>query len=303
MIIVAKSDDLTGSGHLPGCLSVVATPIGNMGDLSARAREVLASCDLVAAEDTRHTRGLLRHFGINKPLLSLHEHNERERIGQLLARLGQGKHIALVSDAGTPGISDPGFALVRACAEAGVRIQPIPGPCAAIAALCAAGLPTDRFCFEGFLPAAPGARLARLRQLADEQRTLVLHESAHRIVETLDACIVVLGTTRAAVLARELTKQFETLYRGTLQELSTLAHNDANVSRGELVLVIHGAPESHPDADAVELDRVLGLLLKELPLRQAAQLAARITGCRDNHAYRRALELQRAGATHGDDAP
>jgi len=300
MIIVAKSDDLTGSGP-SGCLSVVATPIGNMGDLSARAREVLASCDLVAAEDTRHTRGLLRHFGIDKPLLSLHEHNERERIGQLLARLGTGAHIALVSDAGTPGISDPGFALVRACAAAGVRIQPIPGPCAAIVALSAAGLPTDRFCFEGFLPAASGARLTRLRQLAGEPRTLVFHESAHRIVDTLEDCVAAFGGAREAVLARELTKQFETLYRGTLQELSALARSDANVSRGELVLVIHGAPGASTEDREVELDRVLGLLLAEMPLRQAAQLAARITGCRDNHAYRRALQLQRTGIAGSRD--
>lgn len=302
MIIVAKSDDLTGSVGPRGCLSVVATPIGNMGDLSTRAREVLATCDLVAAEDTRHTRGLLKHFGIDRPLLSLHEHNERERVGQLLARLEGGAHIALVSDAGTPGISDPGFALVRACAGAGVRIQPIPGPCAAIVALSAAGLPTDRFCFEGFLPAASGAKLTRLRQLADEQRTLVFHESAHRIVDTLEACVTAFGRTREAVLARELTKQFETLYRGTLQELSALARNDAKLSRGELVLVVHGAPEVRSDAVEAELDRVLGILLADLPLRQAAQLAARIAGCRDNHAYRRALELQRAGAAGKDGA-
>ncbi|MBS0613057.1 MAG: 16S rRNA (cytidine(1402)-2'-O)-methyltransferase [Proteobacteria bacterium] len=277
-----------------GRLSVVATPIGNLGDLSARAREVLAGCELIAAEDTRHTRALLRHFGIDTPLLSLHQHNERQRIEQLLARLRGGAHVALVSDAGTPAISDPGLPLVRACAQAGVRIQVVPGPCAAIAALSVAGLPTDRFCFEGFLPAAAGARAAVLRRLADERRTLVFYESPHRIAEALGACVAAFGAERPAVLARELTKQFETLYRGSLEQLSQSAQRDADLARGEIVLIIEGAPAGSQERSGAELDRVLGILLPELSLKQAATLAARLTGCRDNEVYRRALQLRQA---------
>lgn len=291
---MAKSDQLADSTAPSGRLSVVATPIGNLSDLSARAREVLAGCDLVAAEDTRHTRSLLRHFGIDTPLLSLHQHNERERIEQLLARLRGGAHVALVSDAGTPAISDPGLPLVRACAQAGVRIEAVPGPCAAIAALSVAGLPTDRFCFEGFLPAAAGARETALRRLAEEKRTLVFYESPHRIVETLGACVQALGAERPAVLARELTKQFETLYRGSLEDLHQRARQDVDLARGEIVLLIEGAPAVSQEAVDAELDRVLGILLPELPLKQAATLAARLAGCRDNHAYRRALQLRQA---------
>lgn len=288
---MANSEQQAGTGPSRGRLSVVATPIGNLSDMTERARAVLSACDLVAAEDTRHTRSLLRHFGIDKPLLSLHDHNESGRATQLLTRLQGGAHVALVSDAGTPAISDPGYRLVQACAQAGIDIEPVPGACAAIVALCVSGLPTDHFCFEGFLPAAGGARDARLRQLAAETRTLVFYESPHRIGEMLAAALAILGGERAAFIARELTKHFETLYRGTLAGLSVRAQSDPDMARGEIVVVIGGAPPPS-DTDTRELDRVLNILLRELPLRQAADLGAQLVGCRANRAYKRALELQ-----------
>ncbi len=277
-----------------GRLYVVATPIGNLGDFSPRAREVLGACALIAAEDTRHTGALLRHFGIATAIISLHDHNERQRAPELLARLQAGEHIALVSDAGTPAISDPGYELVRAAAAAGFAAVAVPGPCAAIAALSVAALPTDRFCFEGFLPARASARRTRLQGLAGETRTLVFYESPHRIGEMLGDCAAAFGAERAAVVARELTKLHEALYRGTLAQLRQSSEIDADVARGEIVVVIAGAPPADPGAASGELDRVLKLLLADLPLRQAAELAAAIVRVRDNDAYRRALELRNA---------
>ncbi len=275
-----------------GRLYVVATPIGNLGDFSPRAVDTLRICALIAAEDTRRTGTLLRHFEIHTPLLSLHDHNERQRSPELLARLLGGESIALVSDAGTPAISDPGFELVAAAAAAGVEILAIPGPCAALAALSIAGLPTDRFCFEGFLPARGAARRTRLEALLPESRTLLFYESPHRIRETLEDCRDCFGAARPAVVARELTKLHETLYRGTLGELCARAQVDADFVRGEIVLLIGGAsPVATPPEDA-ELDRVLETLLAELPLKQAARLAATILRVRDNEAYKRALRLK-----------
>jgi 16S rRNA (cytidine1402-2'-O)-methyltransferase len=282
----------------PGRLYVVATPIGNLGDLSARARETLASAALIAAEDTRHTGVLLKAFGISTPMISLHDHNEAQRAPQLIERLRGGESVALVSDAGTPAISDPGFDLVRACAAAGIEVVAVPGPCALVAALSIAALPTDRFCFEGFLPARGAARRARLREVSSERRTLVFYESPHRIDETLADCAEHLGSTREAVLAREITKLHESLYRGSLAQLADRAKSDADLSRGEIVLVIAGAtPEvaaQGDDGHGGALDRALKVLLEELPLKQAAHLAARIAAVRDNEAYKRALELKRA---------
>jgi 16S rRNA (cytidine1402-2'-O)-methyltransferase len=284
-----KSDSETARGRL----SVVATPIGNLGDLSARAREVLAASDTIAAEDTRNTRNLLQHFGIDRPLVSLHEHNERERAQDLIARMLAGAQVALVSDAGTPAISDPGFLLVRAAAQAGIEVQAIPGPCAAIAALSVAGLPTDRFCFEGFLPASSGARRKRLAELTVETRTLVFYEAPHRIEDTLRACEQAFGAERAAVVAREITKRFETLYRGSLAELLARSATDADFSRGEIVLIVAGAAQQEDAGDrAVELDRMLRILLAELPVKQAADLAAKLAGVRNNESYKRALQLK-----------
>ena len=278
-----------------GRLYVVATPIGNLGDLSARAREILQTVSLIAAEDTRHTGILLKHFGIGTPQVSLHDHNERQRAGEMIERLRAGASIALVSDAGTPAISDPGFELVRAAAAAGIDIVAVPGPCAAIAALSIGGLPTDRFCFEGFLPVRSAARRKRLESLAREMRTLVIYESPHRVLETLQDCAAAFGETRGATVAREITKLHETTYRGSLREHIARAGSDPDFGRGEIVLLIAGWPQP---ADDVALDRVLKVLLAELPLKQAARLAAQITEARDNEAYKRALHLKQESASH-----
>jgi 16S rRNA (cytidine1402-2'-O)-methyltransferase len=286
-----------------GRLYVVATPIGNLGDMSSRAKEILQTCSLIAAEDTRHTGVLLKAFGIQTPQLSLHDHNEQLRAGDIIERLGQGASVALVSDAGTPAISDPGFELVRAAAAAGFEIIAIPGPCAAIAALSIGALPTDRFCFEGFLPARGAARRKRLQSLAAEARTLVLYEAPHRVRETLEDCAAVFGAERSAMVAREITKMHETSYRGSLRDLLARADADADFGRGEIVLILAGAQAPADDdrgADGHDgaLDRALKILLAELPLKQAARLAAQITGARDNEAYKRALRLKQESASH-----
>jgi 16S rRNA (cytidine1402-2'-O)-methyltransferase len=281
-----------------GRLYVVATPIGNLGDLPPRARAVLSDCAVIAAEDTRHTGVLLKHFGIPTPQISLHDHNEARRSDEIIQRLRQGVSVALVSDAGTPAISDPGFELVRAVAAAGFEVIAIPGPCAAIAALSIAALPTDRFCFEGFLPARGAARRKRLQSLVTEARTLVLYEAPHRVRDTLEDCAAVFGDERSATVAREITKMHEMTYRGTLRELCARAERDADFGRGEIVLVIAGAPqtladdEGGADGHGGALDRVLKILLAELPLKTAARLAAQITEARDNEAYKRALHLK-----------
>ena len=280
----------------PGTLFVVATPIGNRADLTDRARETLAGVDLIAAEDTRHTGQLLVLLGIRTPLLALHEHNEAARAEELTTRLQHGARIALVSDAGTPLLSDPGFRLVAAAAAAGISVVPVPGACAAIAALSVAGLPTDRFVFEGFLPARAGARRTRLAALAAEPRTLVFYEAPHRIGETLADLAVACGATRRAVLARELTKLHETVYRGSLGELAGRAATDPNLARGEAVLVVAGAVEQaeQPAVNVDRLDRLLAGLLAGLPLSQAVDLAAEVCGERRNRVYERALALKRA---------
>jgi 16S rRNA (cytidine1402-2'-O)-methyltransferase len=285
------------SNGASGRLYVVATPIGNLGDLSPRAHAVLSECALVAAEDTRHTGALLKHIGVKTPMVSLHDHNEAQRAPELIARLCGGVSVALVSDAGTPAISDPGYELVRAAVAAGIDVIAVPGPCAAVAALSIGGQPTDRFCFEGFLPARGGARRTRLQALAGESRTLVFYESPHRVVETLEDCAAAFGGARPATVAREITKLHETTYRGSLAELAARAAADAGFARGEIVLVIGGAVEAAGEAGADghggELDRVLQVLLAELPLKQAAHLAAQIlVDVRDNEAYKRALQLK-----------
>jgi len=265
---------------------------------------VLSTCALIAAEDTRHTGTLLKAFGVATPLLSLHDHNEAQRAPELVQRMQSGASIALVSDAGTPAISDPGFDLVRAAAAAGIEVVAIPGPCAAVAALSIGGLPTDRFCFEGFLPARGSARRARLDELKGEPRTLVFYESPHRVIETLEDCAAAFGAARPATVAREITKLYETTYRGTLSELAARAAADGDFIRGEIVLLLGGAPaqpsageagagESGADGHGGALDRVLKILLAELPLKQAAHLAAKIAQVRDNEAYKRALLLKR----------
>lgn len=274
----------------PGRLDVIATPIGNIGDLSSRARDALAAADLVLAEDTRRTATLLTACGISRPLLSMHDHNEAQRCEPLLARLRAGAILALVSDAGTPLLSDPGFVLVRAVAAAGIEVRTIAGPSAITAALAVAGLPTDRFVFEGFLPSAAGARRAALQRLALEPRTVVLFEAPHRIAAALAELAAAFGPERNAVVARELTKLHESVYRGTLAVLAQRALGDADMARGEITLVIAGNPEAE-QGDAALLARVLPLLLKDLPPARAAALAAQISGVPRRIAYDQALQL------------
>ncbi len=275
----------------PGSLYVVATPIGNLDDISARALRILREVALIAAEDTRHSARLLQHFGIQTPLAACHEHNERDQGGRFLARLQAGEDVALISDAGTPLISDPGYHLVRQARAAGIAVVPVPGACALIAALSAAGLPSDRFIFEGFLPAKAAGRRARLEQVREEPRTLIFYEAPHRILECLQDMREVFGDDRPALLARELTKTFETLQGLPLAELCEWVAADSNQQRGECVVLVAGwqAPEGE-EAVSAEALRVLDLLLSEMPLRRAAALAAEITGVRKNVLYQAALE-------------
>ncbi len=281
------------SGVAMGVLYVVATPIGNLDDISARALRVLREVALIAAEDTRHSARLLQHFGISTPLQACHEHNEREQGGRFIGRLQAGEDVALISDAGTPLISDPGYHLVRQARAAGVRVIPVPGACALIAALSAAGLPSDRFIFEGFLPAKMAARRARLELLREEPRTLIFYEAPHRILECLEDLQAIFGAQRPAVLGRELTKTFETLKGLPLGELRDWVAADSNQQRGECVLLVAGWEAPQGDAQlSTETLRVLDLLLAELPLKRAAALAAGITGVRKNLLYQAALERQ-----------
>ncbi len=275
----------------PGSLYVVATPIGNLDDISARALRILREVALIAAEDTRHSVRLLQHFGIETPLAACHEHNERDQGGRFLARLQAGEDVALISDAGTPLISDPGYHLVRQARAAGIAVVPVPGACALIAALSAAGLPSDRFIFEGFLPAKAAGRRARLEQVREEPRTLIFYEAPHRILECLEDMREVFGDDRPALLARELTKTFETLQGLPLAELCEWVAADSNQQRGECVVLVAGwqAPEGE-EAVSAEALRVLDLLLSEMPLKRAAALAAEITGVRKNVLYQVALE-------------
>jgi len=275
----------------PGTLYVVATPIGNLGDLSPRAQEVLGKAGLIAAEDTRHTRQLLQSFGIETALTSFHEHSGEHKTTELLERLARGESLALVSDAGTPLISDPGFELIAAARARQIEVIAVPGPCAAIAALSIAGLPTDRFVFEGFLPAKAAARRTHLEQLAAEQRTLVFYEAPHRLIEVLADMAAVLGAQRRAVIAREITKRFETSYAGTLGELADQASRDADMSRGEIVVVVAGAMESAPDALGLSSEQLLRALLVDLPPSQAAKIAARLTGEKRAVLYERAVGM------------
>jgi len=268
-----------------GRLWVVATPIGNLDDLSPRARATLAEADLIAAEDTRHSAALLQHAGIATRCIALHEHNEREISTDLVERLRAGASVALISDAGTPLISDPGFRLVRAAREAGIVVSPIPGCCAAIAALSVAGLPSDRFVFEGFLPPKSAARRAQLQALRVETRTLIFYESSHRIVETLDDLVAVFGGVRRAVIARELTKLFETVLDGTLADLAARVVADPNQQRGEFVVLVAGADEDAAAARLAEGRRVFDLLREELPPGRAARLAAAISGAPRKQLY------------------
>lgn len=272
-----------------GILYVVATPIGNLGDLSQRAVEVLKNADLIVAEDTRHCKVLLEHYGIDTAVKALHEHNEKEQASVLVQRLLKGENLALVSDAGTPLISDPGYRIVSEAQESGVKVSPIPGACAAIAALSASGLPTDRFVFEGFLPVKSVARCKHLEKLRPEARTLIFYEAPHRILEVLQDMQAVFGDQRRVVLARELTKMFETILHGTLPELVAAVSADSNQQRGEMVLLLQGASEDESSGLGLSAGSVLDVLLKELPLNQAVKLAVEITGQKRNELYKAAI--------------
>lgn len=293
--VVAASvlDDAAQQNYPLGALYVLATPIGNVCDISLRALHVLSIADAVACEDTRNTSQLLQRYGMSKSLMAAHEHNEREAADKIIARLQEGQRIALVSDAGTPAVSDPGARIVDAVRQAGLQVVPLPGASAAITALSASGLQDERFQFVGFLPAKPRQRETALQALVAVQAALVFYEAPHRILETVAALAQVFGPARQVVLARELTKLFETIHRCPLGEAVDWLKEDVNRQRGEFVVLVEGAPEA--DGDQAEIDRILGILLAELPVKQAAALAAQITGQKKNALYDRALELKEAG--------
>ena len=283
---------------LKGGLYIVATPIGNLADMTGRAIEVLRTASLIAAEDTRHSGVLLRHFGINTPCLAYHEHNERQQTEKLIERLRQGAAVALISDAGTPLLSDPGYHLVRAAHAANIPVIPVPGACAALAALSASGLPTDRFAFEGFLPAKSAARRERLLTLRSDSHTLLFYEAPHRLLATLEEMTEILGPLREAVLARELTKLHETIRMDNLERLWRWVESDSNQQKGECVIVVQGAASSVDQDDSeTERDarRILEILLEDIPLKQAVGLAVRITGEKRNRLYQWAVESKEGG--------
>ena len=271
---------------LTGILYIVATPIGNLQDITQRALETFAQVDLIAAEDTRHSGLLLSHYGIKKPFFALHDHNEQEKAHILVGKLKQGSNIALISDAGTPLISDPGFHLVRQCREAGIRVVPLPGACAAITALCASGIASDRFCFEGFLPAKSKARKDKLENIAEEDRTLIFYESTHRILDTLEDIQAVLGEERYIVLAREMTKTWETITGNTIKNLREWLLEDPNRTKGEMVLIVEGKPKSdNNDEISPQAVKALELIAEELPLKKAAAIVAELYGYKKNALY------------------
>lgn len=269
------------------CLYVVATPIGNLEDMSPRAVRVLSEVALILAEDTRHSRPLLNHFGINTPMQALHEHNESQMAPVLCERIRAGESMALISDAGTPLVSDPGYVLVRTAHEMSLQVSPIPGPTASMAALSAAGLPSNRFVFEGFLPAKASKRRQALEALLDETRTLIFYEAPHRIVACLQDMTEIFGGDRLACIARELTKRFETVRQGDLAALSALVETDENQQKGEFVVMVAGAEPRKSDEESVSLDKLIDVLLTELSPKQTASLAAKITGMRRNDVYSR----------------
>jgi 16S rRNA (cytidine1402-2'-O)-methyltransferase len=285
---------LITNSDLRGTLYIVATPIGNLDDLSLRASNILAKVDVIAAEDTRHSGRLLQHLGLQKRLIALHDHNEKDRAGSLLNELEAGRSVALISDAGTPLISDPGYVLVREARKRGFVVSPIPGACALVTALSAAGLPTDRFLFIGFLPAKRSGRRTALSALSSESVTLVFYESPHRILDTIRDIAELLGDTREVVLGRELTKTFETFYSGEARQVLTALTSDPHGTKGEFVVMVHGANATNGDDETGVLDvnRLLELLLRELPVKKVARLASELTGRSKNELYQRALEIK-----------
>ncbi|WED21446.1 16S rRNA (cytidine(1402)-2'-O)-methyltransferase [Vibrio sp. JC009] len=283
------TDNKTSPSEIP-TLYIVPTPIGNLGDITQRALDVLSSVDVIAAEDTRHTGKLLSHFNIQTKTFALHDHNEQQKAQVLVDRLLQGQSIALVSDAGTPLISDPGYHLVSQCRDAGVKVVPLPGACAFVTALSASGLPSDRFSFEGFLPPKSKGRQDKFREIEKAERTCIFYESPHRIMDSLKDMLAVLGPDREVVLARELTKTFETIQGMPLGELIPWIEEDENRKKGEMVVLIHGYRESAEEEFSPEALRLLELLTKELPLKKAAAIVAEMHGLKKNALYKWGLE-------------
>lgn len=281
-------------------LFVVATPIGHLDDMTFRSIEVLKSVAIIAAEDTRKSALLLKHYNIATPLTACHDHNESNKIDLLIEKLKNGESIALVSDAGTPLISDPGFKFVRAAQAHGIRVIPVPGACAAIAALSAVGLPSDRFSFEGFLPSKQSQRLLQLEKLKHETQTLIIYEAPHRILDSVKDMVSVFGADRSVGFAREITKTFETIKKMTLAELVTFIESDRNQQKGEIVLVIGGAVEEI-DLDLERLDKLLLRLLEDLSVKAASQMAADLFNIKKKVAYQRALELTQHNQTEDDN--
>lgn len=272
-----------------GILYIVATPIGNLNDITQRALNTFTSVDLIAAEDTRHSGLLLSHYGIKKPFFALHDHNEQQKAVVLVEKLTKGENIALISDAGTPLISDPGFHLVRHCHQAGIKVVPVPGACAAITALCASGIASDSFCFEGFLPAKTKSRCDKLTELENESRTLIFYESTHRILDTLSDMQKIFGAERYVVMAREITKTWETIHGEQLGNLIEWLNEDSNRIKGEIVLIVEGKPKDNKTELSSQSLKLLALLCQELPLKKAASIVAETFGYKKNALYQYGL--------------
>lgn len=276
-----------------GELYLVATPIGDMTDIAPRALGILSTVDIVAVEDKRRSSRLFSHFGIKTPMISYHDHSEEKQVKKIIDELLCGKSVALISDAGTPLISDPGYKLVNAAKDKSIKVSPVPGPCALIAAISASGLPSDRFIFEGFLPSKSIPRITKIQNISADSRTIIFYEAPHRILETLIDMIKVIGPSRKIVLARELTKTYETFISGTLESVLQIIEKDLNQQKGEIVIVLAGADSSEKKIETQDSKRILSVLLKELPLKQAVSLGSKITGIQKNIFYKLALDLKK----------
>ena len=276
-----------------GELYLVATPIGDMTDITPRALGILSTVDVVAVEDKRRSSRLFSHFGIKTPMISYHDHSEEKQVKKIIDELLCGKSVALISDAGTPLISDPGYKLVNAAKDKSIKVSPVPGPCALIAAISASGLPSDRFIFEGFLPPKSIARITKIQNISADSRTIIFYEAPHRILETLIDMIKVIGPSRKIVLARELTKTYETFISGTLECVLEIIEKDLNQQKGEIVIVLAGADSSEEKIETQDSKRILSVLLEELPLKQAVSLGSKITGIQKNIFYKLALDLKK----------
>jgi 16S rRNA (cytidine1402-2'-O)-methyltransferase len=276
-----------------GELYLVATPIGDMTDIAPRALDILSTVDIVAVEDKRRSSRLFSHFGIKTPMISYHDHSEEKQVKKIIDELLCGKSVALISDAGTPLISDPGYKLVNAAKDKSIKVSPVPGPCALIAAISASGLPSDRFIFEGFLPSKSIPRVTKIQNISADSRTIIFYEAPHRILETLIDMIKVIGPSRKIVLARELTKTYETFISGTLESVLQIIEKDLNQQKGEIVIVLAGADSSEKKIETQDSKRILSVLLEELPLKQAVSLGSKITGIQKNIFYKLALDLKK----------